>query len=74
LQREILATCRYGQSFRRGLFRDDIVYGISTTGVYAYEIDALGAGAVGQVSLPAPVHYNGGYGGGRAEPGHRQGH
>ena len=53
----------------RGLFRDDVVYGISTTGVYAYDLNAFDAGAIGQVSLPAPV-YDNGYGyGGKTEPG-----
>jgi hypothetical protein len=64
----ILANCRYGQSFRRGVFRDDVVYGISTTGVYAYDLDALDAGAIGQVSLPAPVYDSGMYGGGMSAP------
>ncbi len=63
-QASVLSSCHYGQSFRRGVFRDDVVYGISTTGVYAYNLDALDAGAIGQVSLPAPVYDYGMYGGG----------
>lgn len=67
-QREVLVSCSYGRQFRRGVFRDDVVYGISTTGVYAYSLDAMDAGALGQVSLPAPVYDYGQYGGG-ASPG-----
>ena len=61
-QREVLASCSYGREFRRGLFRDDVVYGISTSGVYAYNLDALGDGMIGQVSLPDPVYNNNGGG------------
>ncbi len=67
-QREIIASCSYDRRFVRGLFRDDVVYGISTAGVYAYDINALDAGALGQVSLPEPI-YDNGYGNGMTEPG-----
>jgi hypothetical protein len=50
---ELLWACNQGAEFRRGLFRDDVVYGISTGGVYAYDLDALDAGPLGEVSLPA---------------------
>jgi hypothetical protein len=68
-QRDILASCRYGHVFRRGLFRDDFVYGISNTGVYVYDFTALEAGAVGEVSLPAEVYDNRGYAVGGSSPG-----
>lgn len=61
-QREILASCRYGYQFRRGLFRDDFVYGISTTGVYVYDMTQMAAGAVSTLALPAQVYANNGYG------------
>jgi hypothetical protein len=61
-QRDILTSCRYGHIFRRGLFRDDFIYGISNTGVYVYDFTAIEAGAVGEVSLPAEVYADGGYG------------
>jgi hypothetical protein len=63
-QRDILSSCRYGHVFRRGLFRDDFVYGISNTGIYVYDITEMAAGAVSSLSLPAEVYANGGYGGG----------
>jgi len=62
-QTEVLNSCRWGHQFKRGLFREDFVYGISDSGVYAYELAAMAAGAVGQVSLPAPVYEYGNYGG-----------
>jgi Beta propeller domain len=68
-QSGILASCRYGHVFRRGLFRDDFVYGISNTGVYVYDFTAMDAGAVAQVSLPAEVYDNIGYGVGGSGPG-----
>jgi hypothetical protein len=56
----ILRDCRSyyysGPEFRRGVFRDDIVYGISTTGVYAYSLDGLAGDPIGEVSLPAEVY------------------
>jgi uncharacterized secreted protein with C-terminal beta-propeller domain len=58
----VLAGCRSSQYFRRGLFRDDFVYGIGNTGVSAYNLDALAAGAVGEVSLPPEVYTYGGDG------------
>jgi hypothetical protein len=62
-QQEILISCRYGHVFRRGLFRDDFVYGISNTGIYVYDITEMAAGAVSSLSLPAEVYDGGGYGG-----------
>jgi uncharacterized secreted protein with C-terminal beta-propeller domain len=59
-QTAMLASCRSSQYFRRSLFRDDFVYGIGNTGVYAYNLDALSAGAVGEVSLPPEVYTYGG--------------
>lgn len=61
LRRDVLASCRYGNNFRRGLFRDDFVYGISNTGVYVYDMTEMGAGALSEVSLPAEVYDNAGY-------------
>jgi hypothetical protein len=55
-QRDILASCRYGHVFRRGLFRDDFVYGISNTGIYVYDFTEMAAGAVSSLSLPAEVY------------------
>jgi hypothetical protein len=67
-QSEVLANCRYGNSFRRGLFRDDFVYGISNTGVFVYDMTEMGAGALSEVSLPAEVYENGGYARGGVTP------
>jgi hypothetical protein len=63
-QRDILSSCRYQHVFRRGLFRDDFVYGISNTGIYVYDITEMAAGALSSLSLPAEVYVNGAYGGG----------
>lgn len=63
-QREVLASCRYGHQFRRGLFRDDFVYGISNTGIYVHDIALLSAGAVSSLGLPAEVYEAGVYGDG----------
>lgn len=63
-QRDVLASCRYGHVFRRGLFRDDFVYGISNTGIYVYDMTEMAAGALSSLSLPAEVYDNAGYGGG----------
>ncbi|HTV17336.1 MAG TPA: beta-propeller domain-containing protein, partial [Polyangiaceae bacterium] len=69
-QRDILASCRYGHQFRRGLFRDDFVYGISNTGIYVSDITEMAAGAVSSLSLPTEVYDNsGGYMGGGVAPG-----
>ena len=67
----MLAQCRYYQQFKRGLFRDNVVYGVSNTGVFAYDLDALDSGVLGQVSLPAEVwdDTNYGYVDGTAPPG-----
>jgi hypothetical protein len=65
MQRDVLVSCRYGHVFRRGLFRDDFVYGISNTGIYVHDITQMAAGAVSSMSLPAEVYdYGSGYGGG----------
>jgi beta propeller domain-containing protein len=67
----LLRDCQsyyYGPQFRRGVFRDDVVYGITTAGVYAYPLDALSGMPIGQVSLPSEV-YDQGTGPGYAEPG-----
>jgi uncharacterized secreted protein with C-terminal beta-propeller domain len=53
---EVLTSCNYRNTFRRGLFRDDFVYGISTTGVYVYDMTAMGAGAVSALPLPTAVY------------------
>jgi uncharacterized secreted protein with C-terminal beta-propeller domain len=62
----ILRDCRSyyygGPQFRRGVFRDDVVYGISTTGVYAYPLAGLSGAPIAQVSLPPEVYDNQGYG------------
>jgi hypothetical protein len=62
-EREVFASCGYSYSFRRGLFRDDFVYGISNTGVFVYDVTEMGSGAVGEVNLPAEVYDRGGGGG-----------
>jgi hypothetical protein len=70
-QRELLGYCNGWQQFRRGLFRDNFVYGVSTAGVAAYDLNAMGEGAVGELSLPAQVYTNsfgGGTSGGMATP------
>ncbi len=69
-RQELLAGCGWNREFRRGLFRDDFVYGISNAGVYAYDLGAMEAGAVGQLSLPPPVWSSagGGVDGGKAPP------
>jgi hypothetical protein len=75
MQRDVLASCRYGHVFRRGLFRDDFVYGISNTGIYVYDITEMAAGAVSSLSLPAELYdygsgtIGGGTSGGSASPG-----
>ena len=72
LSRELLGYCNGWQQFRRGLFRENFVYGVSNTGVAAYDLNAMGAGAVGEVSLPVEVWTNsfgGGTSGGMATPG-----
>src|SRR6185295_14621817 len=56
---QVLAQCNWSHQFRRGLFRDDFVYGISNTGVYAYNLGAMADGAVGQLSLPREVYDDG---------------
>lgn len=67
MQRDVLVSCRYGHVFRRGLFRDDFVYGISNTGIYVYDITEMAAGALSSLSLPAEVYDSGsGYYGGRS--------
>lgn len=62
----LLSECqRYyynGPRYRRGVFRDDVVYGISTAGVYAYSLDGLESAPLGSVGLPAEVYdQSGGY-------------
>ncbi|MEY4549588.1 MAG: hypothetical protein RL685_5783 [Pseudomonadota bacterium] len=67
---QLTASCGWNREFRRGLFRDDFVYGISNNGVYAYELGAMDAGAVGQLRLPEQVwsQSGGGSSGGVAPP------
>jgi hypothetical protein len=48
-----------GPRYRRGVFRDDVVYGISTAGISAYSLDALDGAPLGGVSLPAEVYNQG---------------
>jgi hypothetical protein len=61
---QLTASCGWNREFRRGLFRDDFVYGISNNGVYAYELGAMDAGAVGELRLPEPVWSQSGASGG----------
>jgi len=71
-ERELLGYCNGWQQFQRALFRENFVYGVSNTNVAAYDLDALDAGAVGEVSLPVEVWTNsfgGGTSGGQASPG-----
>lgn len=63
-EREVLASCGGWQYFRRGLFREDFVYGVSNTGVSVYSLEEMAAGAVAEVSLPGEVYDSRGYGGG----------
>lgn len=67
---QLVASCGWNREFRRGLFRDDFVYGISNDGVYAYELGAMDAGAVGQLRLPEQVwsQSGGGISGGTTTP------
>jgi hypothetical protein len=51
----------YRESMRRGLFRDDVTYAVSTQGIYAHR--DLAAPAVGQVDLPPAQYYGPYYGG-----------
>jgi beta propeller domain-containing protein len=48
-----------GPRFRRGVFRDDVVYGISTEGVSAFSLDALDGAPLGGIDLPAEVYNQG---------------
>jgi hypothetical protein len=50
-----------GPRYRRGVFRDEVVYGISTAGVYAYSLDGLESAPLGSVGLPAEVYDQGAY-------------
>jgi len=63
----LLDQCRYSnqETFRRGVFRDDTVFSISTRRVAAYALDALDGAPEGEAVLPAeyPYYY---YGGGMA--------
>lgn len=68
-QREVLTSCRYGHVFRRGLFRDDFVYGISNTGISVYDFTEMAAGAVSDLRLPAEVYTDGGFAGGGSSGG-----
>lgn len=52
-----LSQCRFQEQMRRGIFRDDYVYGITNLGVYAHTIDGLDAEPVGQASLPPEYGY-----------------
>jgi hypothetical protein len=56
---EVLTSCKYSQTFRRGLFRDDFVYGVSNTGLYVYDTTQMSAGAVSTLPLPAEVYADG---------------
>jgi Beta propeller domain len=62
----LLDQCRYynQETFRRGVFRDDNVFAISTRRVAAYTLDELEGEPEGEVELPATYPYYGGYGGG----------
>jgi uncharacterized secreted protein with C-terminal beta-propeller domain len=57
----ILRECTYydQESFRRGLFRADDLYAITTERVAAYELDQLDAPPVAEVELP-DAYYGGG--------------
>lgn len=67
---ELIASCGWNREFRRGLFRDDVVYGISNDGVYAHDLTAMDAGPIGQLQLPEAVwsQSGGGVSGGKAPP------
>lgn len=54
---QLLYQCRSIEQVRRGLFRDDYVYAITTLGVYAHEASALSEPPVGQASLPEQQYY-----------------
>jgi hypothetical protein len=58
----ILAQCGYYQeSFRRGLFRADDVFAITTERVAAYALDQLQGPPLGQADLPVSYYYGGYY-------------
>ncbi len=65
-QNEIIWECQWGYRFRRGVFRDDIVYGIGTRGIYAYSLEGLEGAPIGSVDLPREVYD---YGGDTTSPG-----
>jgi hypothetical protein len=44
---------------RRGVFRDEYVYGISTREIYAHTVDGLSAPPLGSASLPAAYAQHG---------------
>ncbi len=53
----LLSQCRGSEQMRRGVFRDEYVYGISTRAIYAHTVDGLSAPPVGSASLPPAYDY-----------------
>ena len=65
----ILSQCRYAEQMRRGVFRDDYVYGITTAAIYAHGVDDLAGDPLGQATLPPSYYYPYYYGPGVMMPG-----
>lgn len=62
-QEELFWQCNYNQRFRRAVFRENFVYGVGTSGLYTYDLDALDAGPVSSLTFPGEVYNYGMYSG-----------
>ena len=58
-EESFLSQCRYQEQMRRGVLREDVAFAITTAGVYAHSVDALGGDALGQAALPPSYYYYG---------------
>ena len=56
----LLAQCRGSEQMRRGVLRDEVVFGISNRAVYAQSVAALGEPPTVRVELPPDYYYGGG--------------
>jgi hypothetical protein len=54
----LLAQCRGIEQMRRGLFREDFVYGVSSLAVYAQDVDDLDEPSPFRASLPPAYYYD----------------
>jgi hypothetical protein len=54
----LIAQCRGTEQMRRGLFRSDVVYGVSTQAVYAQRVDDLAEPPSIRAALPAAYYYD----------------